>query len=95
VPTRPGHACAWDGAGGQLSIGTIGPWPAGRRPGTRIVVTGTQEAHRSRTPQELRAVFDAVLADDAELARGPGWWAGRPDGLDPWLGGPADLTDCA
>jgi ribosomal protein L31 len=29
------------------------------------------------------AVFDAVLADDAELAPGPGWWAGRPDGLAP------------
>lgn len=92
VHTRPGHACAWDGAGGHLSIGTIGPWPAGRRPATRLVVTGTDGAHGARTPEELREVFDQVLLDDDEAARGPAWWAGRPDGLDPWLG---DLTDCA
>ncbi len=92
VPTRPGQACAWDGAGGQLSIGSIGPWPASRRPATRLVVTGTDGPDGSRAPHELRAAFHRILLDDGEVARGSTWWAGRPDGLDPWLG---DLTDCA
>ncbi|MDQ1307137.1 MAG: hypothetical protein QG671_2969 [Actinomycetota bacterium] len=95
VPTRPRNACAWDGAGGQLSIGTIGPWPPGRRPITRLVVTGTDGSEWSRTPQDLRSIFDTVLLDDAEMARGSRWWANRPDSLDPWLGDPHELTDCA
>jgi G3E family GTPase len=28
VPNRPDSACLWDGAGGQLAVGDLGPWHA-------------------------------------------------------------------
>lgn len=80
VPTRPGRLCAWDGAGGQLSLGDAGAWT--RPPDTRIVVTGTE-----RDPSELIIAFDSALLTDSELARGLASWKGGPDGLDLWLGG--------
>ncbi|MBO1751810.1 GTP-binding protein [Actinotalea sp. BY-33] len=80
VADRPEAACAWDGAGGQLSIGTLGPWGRGR-PVTRLVVTGTgDEAPR------LRAAFERVLLTPEEMRRGPEAWAARHDALEPWLG---------
>ena len=73
----------WDGAGGQLSVGTLGDWRSspGGLASTRLVVTGVDT-----DPATVRAAFTAALATDAELARGLGWWASRGDGLDPWLG---------
>lgn len=79
VPTRPGRLCAWDGAGGQLSLGDVGRWT--QLPDTRIVITGTD-----RDPADLITAFDATLLTDAELASGLDCWRGRPDGLNAWLG---------
>lgn len=77
LPTRPGVACAWDGAGGQLSIGSVGPW-GGVAPHTRLVITGVDE-----DPRRLQDAFEAVLMTDAELGRGLHRWVGRPDESTP------------
>lgn len=80
VPTRPGTACVWDGAGGQLSIGALGPWER-HTPRTRIVVTGVgDEAPR------LRRAFAELLLDDEEMSVGLYPWLGHEDALAPWLG---------
>ena len=79
LPARPDAACAWDGAGGQLSIGDVGPWEPGERR-THLVVTGTAE----EDPGRVRAVFAELLAtpdEAAELAA-----SGADDGFEPWLG---------
>nr|WP_276610813.1 GTP-binding protein [Kineococcus siccus] len=82
LPSRPGTLCAWDGAGGRLSIGGLGGWGLDT-PRTHLVVTGTQLGDRDR----LRAAFGDVLATPAEEAalreRAAG---GAGDGLEPWLG---------
>ncbi len=80
VPSRPDVVCAWDGAGGQLSIGTIGTWDArrGERPRTRLVVTGVDEGDAER----VSAAFERILATPAESAA----WTAPEDGLEPWLG---------
>lgn len=47
VADRPGLACLWDGAGGQLAVADLGPWSevcAGTPPHTRIVVVGVADA---------------------------------------------------
>lgn len=81
LPTRPGSVCQWDGAGGQVSIGTVAAW--GREdPSTRLVVTGDDPADRER----VRAAFGDCLFTDAEWTRGLLPWLGRADGFDPWLG---------
>lgn len=85
LPTRPAQACAWDGAGGQVSIGTVGTWgPAA--PHTRLLITGL----RSRTSPDqvaaIRAAFEACLLTDAELARPASTWRRAEDGFEPWLG---------
>jgi len=81
LPTRPGRALAWAGAGGQLSIGDHAPW--GRRtPFTRIVVTGVGVA-----PADLRAAFADLLVDSGQQrGRDLGGWRVAEDGLEPWLG---------
>lgn len=73
--------CAWDGAGGQLSIGSLGLWsrPSER---TRLIVTGTGPVDRER----VAAAFDAVILTDTEHRRGATWWRARGDELAPWLG---------
>jgi G3E family GTPase len=46
VADRPGLACLWDGAGGQLAVADLGPWSevcAGTAPHTRIVVVGVAD----------------------------------------------------
>lgn len=78
LPTRPESRCAWDGAGGQLSIGTVGTW--GERRDTRLVVTGMDD------PVDVRAAFAASLVTDSEWARGTRGWRTQDDGLDTWLG---------
>ncbi|WP_432482667.1 GTP-binding protein [Kineococcus esterisolvens] len=83
LSTRPSTVCAWDGAGGQLSIGDLGTWGPGERR-THLVVTGTRADDRDR----LRRAFTAVLTterEERERARScaPG---GGEDGFEPWLG---------
>jgi G3E family GTPase len=80
LPTRPDLVGAWDGAGGQLSIGSIGAWGGCERR-TRLVITGVDH-----DPNPVREAFERALLSDAELGRGLNWWAGRDDGFDPWLG---------
>jgi G3E family GTPase len=89
VADRPGLACLWDGAGGQLAVADLGPWSevcAGTPPHTRIVVVGVAGAaglldERNR----LREAFHAALCTPEEAAAGVEWlW--REDHLAPWLG---------
>lgn len=77
LPTRKGTKYVWDGVGGQLSVGDIGPWAG--PPSTRIVVTGTE-----RDPAEISAAFGTALMTETELAAGPGAWGA--DDWDDWLG---------
>ena len=79
LSTRPDTACAWDGAGGQLSIGSVGRWGQDRR--SHLVITGVDH-----DPEPLVRAFRRVLLTDAEIAAGLSCWAGRSDGLDAWLG---------
>ncbi len=84
LASRPGEVCVWDGAGGHLSVGSVGSWRPGEAPLTRIVVTGLPESQVD--PEQLREAFEACLLTDAELAeRGP-YWEVASDGLEPWLG---------
>lgn len=76
LPSRPGRALAWDGAGGQLSIGDHASWGV-RRAFTRIVLTGVGTA-----PADLRPAFEHLLLAPGERFAGPD----REDGLEPWLG---------
>ncbi|KAA1428245.1 GTP-binding protein [Nocardioides antri] len=76
LPTRPGRVVAWDGAGGQLSIGDHGPWGS-TPPFTRIVLTGVGVA-----PEEARRAFAAMLARAEDVRSGDL----SEDGFEPWLG---------
>ena len=91
LTSRPSTLCAWDGAGGQLSIGALGAWHPGER-GTHLVVTGTEPDERER----VRSAFADVLATREEeaaaheevleaLLAGSGAPGGE-DGFEPWLG---------
>lgn len=80
VPTRPDSVCVWDGVGGQLRIGELGPWGA-HRPGTRLTFTGIGSGAPS-----LRKAFTDVVLSDEEHHRGLAAWLGRTDVLAPWLG---------
>lgn len=55
LSTRPDTVCAWDGAGGQVSIGAVARWGR-QRPRTRLVVTGVDPADRDRVEEAFRAV---------------------------------------
>ena len=81
LPGRPAVVGAWDGGGGQLSLGDVGYWDKTER-STRLVVTGMHPALRAH----VAAAFDRVALTDAELARGRDWWVARDDGFDQWLG---------
>lgn len=91
VADRPGLACLWDGAGGQLAFADLGPWSevcAGTTPHTRIVVVGVADDRGLGLDTErerLRDAFHAALCTPEELAAGVEWlW--REDHLAPWLG---------
>lgn len=81
LPTRPFTACAWEGVGGQLSIGTIRDW-GNDSPTTRLTFTGTDPGARN----DLIEAFDASLLTAAEALAGPGSWMDLVDDYDPWLG---------
>ncbi|GAA1904371.1 GTP-binding protein [Lapillicoccus jejuensis] len=86
VPTRPGDAHEWSGAGGQLSIGHLQRWGV-RPPRTRLLLTGL-----GRVPTSLVEAFEDLLVrpeDETGRARP---WAVVEDGLEPWLG---DIRDVA
>jgi hypothetical protein len=70
----------WDGAGGQLSLGTLGDW-GGTAPRTRLVITGVDDVR-----DDLRAALEEILLTPRELRAGLHRWLGRPDVLAPWLG---------
>ncbi|MFT4187698.1 MAG: GTP-binding protein [Aeromicrobium sp.] len=80
LPTRPGTICAWDGAGGQLSIGTASPWGRGA-PLTRLVVTGMDDEREA-----VAEAFHRCLLSDVEQADRGMYWEVAHDGLEPWLG---------
>jgi G3E family GTPase len=84
LPTRPDQVCVWEGAGGQVSVGSGRRWAPGEEPLTRIVVTGLDDAHDEHA--ELSAAFRRCLLTDAELAARGRRWADSWDGLEPWLG---------
>ena len=80
LASRPSTRCAWDGAGGQLSVGPIDEWDC--PPFTRLVITGT-----GRHAPRLRRAFDEALLTDRELARGLQYWLPIDgDGWETWLG---------
>lgn len=83
LPTRPGVACVWDGAGGQTSIGTGRSWSRDA-PLSRIVITGLDDAADEHA--RIRAAFDRCLLTDDELATRGTAWPDTWDGLEPWLG---------
>jgi len=102
VANRPDSLCAWDGAGGQLCIGTLGTWDdattaEGRpvEPHTRVVIVGATAAGDADDDGGRRRLLDAfrdVLATPDELADGGLRWLGRTDVLAPWLGARSDAV---
>ncbi len=80
LPTRPHEVQQWDGAGGQLSIGTWSEWHQDT-PRTQLIFTGV-----GTPPAELVAVFEGLLISDADVANPPPSWAVLEDGFEPWLG---------
>ncbi|MGQ0623188.1 MAG: GTP-binding protein [Sporichthyaceae bacterium] len=87
LPSRPDMRCAWDGSGGQLSVGELDRWtePAS----TRLVITGI-----GRGARKIRTAFESALMTDAELAAGLASWQDTDDGWDFWLG-PRDADAAA
>lgn len=80
LPSRPDQICIWDGAGGQLSIGSTEYW--GRElPLTRIVVVGLDDEF-----DHLHETFVSCLLSDTELASRGRYWEVGEDGFEPWLG---------
>lgn len=79
LPSRPADACAWDGAGRQVSVGSLGGW--GRHPrATRLVATG-------RGPERdliTQAFHDCLVRDDERSED----WLRKGDALEDWLGLP-------
>lgn len=96
LPSRPGRVCAWEVAGGAVSVGDAGTWaevpvsedtePAADRvvtgPRCHLVVTGVgDEVVRER----VRRAFGEILLRDDELAEALSW-VGGDDGLGDWFG---------
>ena len=72
VASRPDAACVWEEAGGQLSVGEIGPWE-GRRRRTELVVTGIGDERAT-----IADAFAATLSSPSEPA--------SLDLLEDWFG---------
>jgi G3E family GTPase len=80
LPGRPSEICGWNGAGGQLSIGSVGSWGL-TRPLTRITVTGLDDG-----ADEIRTAFHRCLLTQAETDHRGTFWEMSTDGFEPWLG---------
>jgi G3E family GTPase len=83
MPTRPDDVIAWQGAGGQISVGATETW-AGRPRHSRIVVTGLHDSGDDR--DTIRQAFLDSLVDDADRTSRGMTWQALEDGLEPWLG---------
>ena len=79
VANRPNQVCHWDGAGGQLYLGSLGEWNH-QKPVTRLVFTGVDPTERSR----LKRAFSEVLVKEWEF-QDPKTMAAIPDALADWL----------
>lgn len=87
LPTRPRAVCTWDGAGGQLCLGTEGSWRLGEERITRIVVHGLVPEPGEPDPRpDLRAAFAECVLSDVEVASRGLVWPAASDGFEPWLG---------
>lgn len=84
VPTRPDTVCVWDGATGQINLGTAGSWGHRGPRRTDLVVTGLLAHGDPR--DELREAFAQALCTPTELDTLPTLWRVESDGLEPWLG---------
>lgn len=83
LASRPQGICGWDGAGGLVSIGTVGQWTPETPARTHLHFVGI---HEDDQRDQLRAAFEECLVTDDELnQRGP-YWDVTEDGLEPWLG---------
>ncbi len=80
LPTRATQVCAWDGAGGQLSIGPAARWGS-RDPLTRLVIVGLDDGR-----DDLERIFRNCLLNDSEIEQRGKYWDVRLDGFEPWLG---------
>jgi len=80
VPTRPGAALEWSGAGGNLSIGSHKGWSRST-PFTRLMFTGV-----GTTPTGVITAFEDLLLTPEEAVLEQRIWDSLEDGLEPWLG---------
>lgn len=80
LPSRPGQICVWDGAGGQLSVGSTDTWGL-RAPLTRITVVGFDDGRDA-----LERAFASCILTDAEVRERGIYWEVATDGFEPWLG---------
>ena len=81
VPTRPNTICQWDGAGGQVSIGSYA-FTEKDLPNIRLVFTGID----SRDMPRICKAFEDSLVTEAEWQEGLLAWMDFDDQLEPWLG---------
>lgn len=82
LPTRPGHALEWAGAGGQVSIGTGQEW-GHLTPHTRLILTGV-----GTPPGHLATAFESMLLKPGEQYVRTSY----EDGFEPWLGPIRDVA---
>lgn len=80
LPSRPGEICGWQGAGGQLSVGSVGSWGLSK-PVTRITVTGLDD-----DADDIRQAFQRCLLTEREADSRGTRWTVTQDGFEPWLG---------
>lgn len=81
VMGKPGTACLWDSAGGQLSIGPLAPSELGEIPHAcrlRFVGTGIDRA-------ALIRAFEESLVTSAEFEDPTIAWRELAAALDPWI----------
>ncbi|MGB5934613.1 MAG: GTP-binding protein [Ornithinimicrobium sp.] len=80
LPSRPSEICGWQGAGGQLSVGSVGSWGLSKRL-TRITVTGLDDG-----ADNIRRAFEQCLLTPAEVNATGARWNVAEDGFEHWLG---------
>lgn len=101
LPSRPGRVCAWEVAGGSVSVGDAGAWseaplalPQGSDPAGAGTGVDPAEPHchlvvtgvgDERQKRAVQEAFAAVLLRSEELAQSLAW-IGAADGLEDWFG---------